>query len=311
MSGLLTDTLITGLPLVPVYLGVYLVLRIREDFDLTVEGSFALGGGVCAVLIAHGHGPWLALLAAVVSGVAAGVVTACLNLTLDIPVVLAGLVTSLALFSVTLRITGQPTVSLVGADTVATSLFGEAGRGDAQQIAVLAVVVALVLVAFAAFLMTELGLALRASGVNAEMVRAQGVSERGLVVLSLALSNGLTGLGAALAVQTMGYADVNMGVGTFVAGVGAVLLGVLVFRPTGSQVARIVLAVLVGTLLYRFLLVGALRIGVPAGDLKGITALTLVIAVAAQRFARIGLTALTRPTSSTSASVQTPEGTPT
>lgn len=116
------------------------------------------------------------------------------------------------------------------------------------------------------------------------MVRSLGVSERSMVVLSLGLANSLAGLSGGLVVQTQGFADVNMGIGVFVAGVGAVLLGLVIVRPSGSQVVRIVAAVLVGALLYRLVLVATLRFGLPATDLKGITALTLILAVVAQRY---------------------------
>jgi putative ABC transport system permease protein len=146
----------------------------------------------------------------------------------------------------------------------------------------LAAIVLVVLGTFGVFLKTEVGLALRASGFSPVMVRSQGVDDRRLLVLSLMLANGLSGLSGNLITQVQGFADVNIGAGMFVSGVGAVLLGVLLLDPSGSRVVRIVAAVLVGGVLYRFVLVGALRLGLPAGDLKGITALTLVIAVAAQ-----------------------------
>ncbi|CAN5172754.1 ABC transporter permease [soil metagenome] len=290
LGNIVIDTLVTGLPLVPVFLGIYIVLRLREDFDLTVEGSFAFGGGVCAVLLSHSHNPLLALAAGAIAGGLAGLATSLLHLWLNIPVVLAGLVMSIALFSITLRVTKLPTINLIGVTTI-YSPFTDSGAqpNDTLVIIVLAAIVGAVLTAFALFLRTEIGLALRASGVNAVMVRSQGANDRALLVLSLVGSNALSGFGAGLVVQTQGYADINMGVGTFVAGVGAVLLGVLILRPGGSQVVRIVLCVLVGTLLYRFILVGALRIGVPANDLKGITALTLIVAVAAQKYISQGL----------------------
>ena len=150
--------------------------------------------------------------------------------------------------------------------------------------AMLAVIVAVVFAGFALFLKTDVGLALRASGVNSRMVRSQGVDDRGLLVLSLMISNALSALSGGLLAQVQGYADVNMGTGIFIAGVGAVLLGALLLNPGGSRVVRIVLAVAVGCLLYRLILVGALRVGLPAGDLKGITALTLIAAVAAQGY---------------------------
>jgi putative tryptophan/tyrosine transport system permease protein len=285
LGNILLDTLVTALPLVPVFLGVYIVLRIREDFDMTVEGSFVLGGAVTAVAITGGTNPALAMLLGTVAGAVAGLGTALLNLFLRIPILMTGLVMNMALFTITLRILGTPSVSLIGKETIFSSVAPRPGPdADVAVSIMVGVIVAVILAAFALFLRTELGLALRASGGNSRMVRSQGVNDNGLLILSLMLSNGLSALGGGLMVQMQGFADINMGTGMFIAGVGAVLLGVLLFNPGGSQVVRIVLAVLVGGLVYRLILVAALRFGLPAGDLKGITALTLVAAVAAQAY---------------------------
>ena len=285
IQNILIDTLVTGLPLAPAFLGIYLVLRIREDFDLTVEGSFALGGAVTAVALAGSVPAWVALLLGVASGAAAGLVTSLLHLVLRIPVLMAGLVMTMGPFSVTLRVQGMPTLSLLGKQTIFSPFTGGPGRGaDLAMSAVLGAIVLVVFVAFALFLKTDIGLALRASGLNARMVRSQGVDDRALLIMSLMISNGLAALSGGLLVQVQGYGDVNMGSGIFIAGVGAVLLGVLIVNPAGSQVVRIVVAVVVGSLLYRLILVAALRFGLPAGDLKGVTALTLVVAVAAQSY---------------------------
>lgn len=285
LDNIIVDMFVTGLPLIPVFLGIYLVLRIREDFDMTVEGSFALGGAVVAVVEVAGGNPILAMLAGTVAGSLAGLVTSGLSLLLRLPVLMAGLVMNMALFSVTLRVLGTPTVSLSGHQTIFSGIAPTPGRqSDIAMSLLLGAIVVVILAAFALFLKTEVGLALRASGLNARMVRSEGVNERRLLVLSLMTSNALAGFGGGLMVQMQGFADVNMGSGIFLAGVGAVLLGVLFLNPTGSQVVRIVLAVLVGGLVYRLILVAALRFGLPAGDLKGVTALTLVIAVAAQSY---------------------------
>lgn len=285
MERVLLDMLVTGLPLVPVFLGIYTVFRLRADFDLTVEGSFTLGGAVGAITLTHGWPAWLAVLAATVGAGAAGLVTAGIHLLLRVPVLLAGLVMSIGLFSVCLRVLGTPTLSLGDAHTLFSGFVDLPQRqSDLATSGVMAGIVAAVLVGYGLFLRTELGLALRATGVNAAMARSQGVNDRALTVLALVLANALAGCGASVAVQYQGYADVNMGVGTFVSGVGAVLLGELLLRPTGSKVVRIVLCVAVGTLAYRLVLVGALRAGLPAGDLKGVTALTLLVAIALERY---------------------------
>jgi putative ABC transport system permease protein len=285
MINVLIDTLVTGLPMVPVFLGIYTVFRLRADFDLTVEGSFVTGGAICAVALLHGWPSWLCLIAGLASAAVAGLVTAALHLLLNIPVLLAGLIMSIGLFSVNLYFMGTPTLNL-GITATVFSEFSSLSydRAGLATAGVMGAIVVLVLVAFALFLRTELGLALRATGVNARMARAQGINDRWLTVLTLALANGLTGLGAAMTVQYQGYADVNMGTGTFVAGVGAVLLGELLIRPTGSKIVRIVTCVLAGTLGYQLIQVAALRIGLPADDLKGVTALTLITAIAAERY---------------------------
>jgi putative ABC transport system permease protein len=285
MVNVLIDTLVTGLPMVPVFLGIYLVFRLRADFDLTVEGSFVTGGAACALAIVHGWPSWVGLIAGLAAAAAAGLVTSALHLLLKIPVLLAGLVMSIGLFSVNLWFMGTPTLSLGLASTLFSRFsslsYDRAGLATAG---VMGAIVVLVLVLFALFLRTELGLALRATGVNVRMARSQGVNDRWLTVLTLALANGLAGLGAAMTVQYQGYADVNMGTGTFVAGVGAVLLGELLIRPSGSRIVRIVTCVGVGTLAYQLIQVAALRVGLPADDLKGVTALTLIVAIAAERY---------------------------
>lgn len=287
MDRILLDTFVTGLPMVPAFLGIYLVLRIRQDFDLSVEGSFALGGAVTSVVLTSTgvHHPLLALIAAVAAGAVVGIGTSLLHLLLRVPTLMAGLVMNMALFSITLRVLGTPTRSVVGFDSIFTGFVDGPGRdADVTMSILLGALVVTVLAAFAVFLKTEIGLAIRASGFNAQMVRSQGVDDRRVLVLSLALANGLAGLSGNLMVQVQGFADVNVGTGTFVSGVGAVLLGSLVLNPSASKVIRSVAAVLVGTLLYRLVLVGALRMGLPAGDLRGVTAITLVVAVAAQAY---------------------------
>jgi putative ABC transport system permease protein len=283
LENIVIDTVVTGLPFAPAFLGIFLVLRVRTDFDLTVEGSFALGGAVTAVSVIAGVPAWPALATGVASGALAGLVTSLLHLVLNIPVILAGLVMTMGLFTVTLRVLGRPTVSLVDAETIFAGVASEPGRAaDLGMSAVLLVVVAVLLVVFVVFLKTELGLALRASGANPRLVRGHGINDSGLLVLSLMLANGLSALSGGLLVQVQGFADVNMSFGVFIAGAGAVLLGALLVNPGGSRVVRIAVAALVGCLLYRLILVSALRFGLPAGDLRGITALTLVLAIVAQ-----------------------------
>jgi len=286
--AILIDTLVTGLPLVPAFAGIWLVMRMRDDFDLTIDGSFTLGGAVTATMLVAGVPIVVAMLAGVVAGLGAGLVTATLHLTLGIPVILAGLVMSLALFSINLRVMGMPSVSLASVDTMFTPLttLGGSGLGghgaDVAVIGAIVVICALVLGGLVAFLRTEVGIGLRATGRNPLMARSNGVNERRMLVLNLAAANALTALSGTLVVQNQGFADVNMGTGTLIAGAGAVLLGELLLRPTGSAVGRAIVGIAVGAVVYRMVLVVALRAGMPASDLKLVTALTLILAFAAQ-----------------------------
>jgi putative ABC transport system permease protein len=286
MRFLVTDTLIAGLPLLPVVMGIYLVVRIRQDFDLTVDGSFTLGGAITAVLLNHGLGVPLAMLVAVAVAAVAGLVTTGLHLAFRIPVILAGLVMSIGMTTLNLHVLGRPSISLDSSQTLFGGLIGLAPEvQDWLTIAILAAFAAVFLAAVGYLLLTEVGLALRATGVNPRMARAQGVDDRHSLALCLALANASAGLSGALTVQSQGFSDSSTGTGTLLAGVGAVMLGELIARPGGaSRVGRVIAAVVAGTLLYRLILVGALRAGLQATDLSGITALTLVAAVALNRY---------------------------
>jgi putative ABC transport system permease protein len=284
MSGTIVDTLITGLPLVPLVLGIYLVLRIREDFDLTVEGSFTIGGAVAAALLVNGQPVAVALALAILAGAGAGLITTAVHVGLGVPIILAGLVTTIGLYSIDLRVMETPSIALTSATTLFSGFDGlSPAERDWAIIGVLALIGVIVLAGVGLFLRTEIGLALRVSGANTRLVRSQGVNERFLIALNLLLANALCGLSGALLVQGQGFADVNMGAGVLVAGLGALLLGELVTRPSGSRILRGLAAVLVGAVLYRLVLTIAINAGLPPTDLKLATALTLIAAFALHR----------------------------
>jgi putative tryptophan/tyrosine transport system permease protein len=314
MLQALLDAATTGLPLVPTVLGIYIVFRLRDDFDLTIDGSFVLGAAVLAVLLLDGRDAWLSLAVAMAAAAALGMVTALLHLTLKIPVILAGLIMSIGSYSVSLRVLGdRPSESIFGTDSVLKLTDRAQGQTERDLLtcAVLGAIVGVVVVLVGLLLRTRFGLALRATGVNAPMARSCGVNDRAMLVASLCLANGLAGLSGALVVQNQSFVDVNMGVGTLIAGIGAVLLGDLVVRPKGSTIGRALLAVFLGALLYRLILVVALRLGVPPTDLKGVTAAILVLSLAAERYVRPLLSAarhrlaprVTTPSSATKGAV--------
>ncbi|MBP2298397.1 ABC transporter permease [Azospirillum picis] len=269
-----------GLVYALVAVGVYLSFRILDFPDLTVDGSFPLGAAVCAVLLIAGLNPWLATLAAGLAGAAAGLVTATLNVRFKILHLLASILTMIALFSVNLRVMGRPNVALLMQDTVLTPFYGLGVPDHIVRPLVVGLVVAVVVLVLARFLASEFGLAMRATGVNARMARAQGVNTDAHIYAGIALSNGLAGLAGALFAQTNGFADVTTGIGTIVVGLAAVIVGETVL-PSRALVLALVGCV-AGSILYRLAVQVALSadaIGLQASDLNLVTAVLVAVAL--------------------------------
>ncbi|MCK7544643.1 ABC transporter permease [Marinobacter bryozoorum] len=272
----------TGLIYGLVAFGIYISFRVLDFPDLTVDGSFPLGAAVAAVLIIAGWNPWLATGMAILAGMAAGAVTALLNVKLGILNLLASILTMIALYSVNLRIMDGPNVPLLMQDTVVTwwdSLL-PAEYYFLAPVALFVVVTAIVLVLLWRFMKSELGLSMRATGANPRMARAQGIATGAMVVLGVALSNGLVGLAGALVAQSQGAADVTMGVGVIVIGLASLIGGEAVISPT--TVLRALLACVVGAIIYRLAIAFALNadaLGLGAQDLNLITAILVTLAI--------------------------------
>jgi putative ABC transport system permease protein len=280
LSNVLPFSLYEGLVFGFVAIGVYLTFRVLGFPDLTVDGSFTLGGAVAAVLIVNGVNPFLATLAALGAGLCAGLATSLLNTKLRIPALLASILVMVALYSINLRIMGGANVSLLREVTIfdqVSELLGVEAR-IAYQLVVAGVLAVIVFFILNWFLRTEIGLALRATGDNEQMVRGFGVNTDMTTILGVSIANGLVALGGAVVAQGQGFADVGMGIGMIVMGLAAVIIGEALFRPKG--VARLLLAVLGGTFIYRLLISIALRLGMAPGDLKLITAILVIIALA-------------------------------
>jgi putative ABC transport system permease protein len=281
VGHVLSFSLYEGLVFGFVGIGVYITFRVLGFPDLTVDGSFALGAAVAAMLIANGVNPFLATLAALGAGLCAGLVTSLLNTKLRIPALLAGILMMVALWSINLRVMGGANVSLLRQPTifVQVSEFLGVGTRIAYQLIVAGALAAIVFFILNWFLRTEIGLALRATGDNEQMVRGAGVNTDMTVILGVSISNGLVALGGAVVAQGQKFADVGMGIGMIVLGLAAVIIGEALFRPKG--VARILLAVLGGTFVYRLVISIALRSRVlKPSDLKLITAIIVIIALA-------------------------------
>ena len=273
-----------GLLFALVALGVYLSFRVLQFPDLTVDGSFPLGAAVCASLIVVEVNPYLASLAAALAGACAGIVTAWLNVRLKILHLLASILTMIALYSINLRIMGRPNIALLGETTVFTPLeaLGEAVDLPTYVLLPIALFVLVILVKLALdwFLNSEVGLAMRATGVNPRMARAQGIHTNRYILGGMALSNALVALAGALFAQSQGAADVTLGVGVIVVGLAAVIGGEAVM--TTATVFRATLACIIGSILYRLAVAGALNadmLGLKAQDLNLITAVLVTLAM--------------------------------
>lgn len=273
-----------GLIFALVALGVWISFRVLDFPDLTADGSFPLGGAVAAVLIVSGYNPWLACGVAMVAGALAGLVTGWLNVRLGILQLLASILTMIALYSINLRIMGAPNVPLLGEPTVFSPFVGDDNAYWVQPL-VLAVIVLVVKLVLDWFFSSQIGLALRATGANQRMARAQGIPTGRLTLGGMALSNALIALGGALYVQTQGGSDISMGLGTIVIGLAAVIIGETLMPSRALFV--ITLATVVGAVLYRLFIALALQadfIGLQAQDLNLITAVLVAVALVLPRF---------------------------
>ena len=268
-----------GLIFALVALGVLISFRVLDFPDLTADGSFPLGAVVAAVMIVGGYNPWVACLCAALSGAVAGLLTAWLNVRLGILQLLASILTMIALYSINLRIAGAPNVPLLGETTVFSALVTDDNAVWMQPL-VLGVIVLIAMIGLTWFFNSQVGLALRATGANPRMARAQGVSTDRLTLFGMALSNALIALGGALYAQSQGSADVNMGVGTIVIGLAAVIIGETLIP---SRIMRtVIIATVLGAVVYRLFIALALQadfIGLQAQDLNLITAVLVAIAL--------------------------------
>ncbi|MBV7486923.1 ABC transporter permease [Bordetella sp. BOR01] len=263
-----------------VALGVLISFRLLRFPDLTVDGSFPLGGAVAATLISGGVDPFSATLAATAAGAVAGLITGWLNVKLRIMDLLASILMMIALYSVNLRIMGRPNVPLITESTVFTILQPEWLSDYVARPLILVGVVIIVKLLLDWFLATQTGLAMRATGSNGRMARSQGVNTGGMILAGMALSNALVGLAGALFAQTQGGADISMGIGTIVIGLAAVIVGESILPSRKLVLAT--LAVIVGAIVYRFFIALALNsdfIGLQAQDLNLVTAVLVTIAL--------------------------------
>ena len=278
MTDLIIGTIGQGLLWSLLAVGVFLTFRVLDIADLTVEGSFPMGAAISAILLINGFNPIVSILGAAVGGMIAGAVTGWIHTKLKIPALLAGILTMIALYSINLHIMGKANVPLLRVDTIYIMLGQVLPLDRTLMLAIVGLIVAVVtcLVLFW-FFGTEIGAALRATGVNPQMIRAQGVNTDTMIVLGLLLSNGFVAVSGALIAQGNGYADVGMGIGTIVIGLASVIIGEVIFGT--KSFVRSLIAVVLGSIVYRIVIAIVLYIGMPPNDLKLFTAVLVAIAL--------------------------------
>ena len=272
----------TGLVFALVALGSFLTFRLLDFPDLTVEGSFPLGAAVTAKLMVAGLDPWAATGAGALAGAIAGAATAFLNLKLRILHILASILIAIALYSVNLRIMSGPNVGLLNVETVYS--FGEKLGFPSMYVPliVVGIVVIAAKVLLDLFLATGYGLALRATGANPRMARANGINVQLMTAVGLAIANGLTGLAGGLFAQMLGAADVSMGIGVIVIALAAVIGGTAVLP--SRIIPVLTLACVLGSIVYRIAIAFALNsdfIGLSASDVNLVTAILVAVALVA------------------------------
>ncbi|SFG98162.1 putative ABC transport system permease protein [Desulfotomaculum arcticum] len=277
MAAFLVGPLELGLLWGVMVLGVYLTFRILDFPDLTVDGSFTLGAAVAAHMIITGYDPWLGTLLAILCGAIAGSVTGFLHTQLKITPLLAGILSMIALYSVNLRIMGKSMISLLRMDTIFTNIVD---LGVSKQLSVLILGLAAVIVVIFLlylFLETELGLALRATGDNEQMIRSLGVNTNTMKVIGLSLSNALIAFSGAMIAQKQGFADVGMGIGMIIVGLASVIIGEVLIG--NNTLLKCLTAVVIGSIVYRLVIAVVLQLGLAPTDLKLFTAVLVALAL--------------------------------
>lgn len=267
-----------------VAMGVWLSFRILDFPDLTVDGSFPLGAAVCAILIVSGVDPWVSTFAAIVAGMIAGFITAWISVRWSILHLLASILTLTALYSINLRIMGRPNIALLGETTIFTPIENLTYPHLYTMSGAMFVMVAVALLLLYRFLSSEKGLAMRATGSNIRMAKAQGIAVNKQILFGLALSNGLVALAGAFFAQSQGFADVSMGGGTIIAGLAAVIVGEAFFNP--KVIVTALVACVIGSIFYRLVIAMALNagfLGLQASDLQLVSAVLVGIAMMTPR----------------------------
>ena len=279
MPGACAQGLIWGI----MAIGLYITYKILDFSDLTVDGTMCTGGAVCIMMMTSGHSAPVSLFCAFLAGMLAGLVTGIFHTAMGIPAILSGLLTQLGLYSVNLRIMGgkaNQAINVAKYDLV-VSLRYIKGVPFYQNTIFVALIFVIVIIALLYwFFGRELGCAIRATGSNQNMSRAQGINTNITKIIGLMLANGIVALSSALYAQYQGFADVNMGRGAIVIGLAAVIISEVVFGKIARNFAAKLFAVAIGAILYYIVLQFVLWLGLNSNDLKLLSALVVGVFLA-------------------------------
>lgn len=273
--SLITSTIGQGLLWGILALGLFLTFRILNFPDMTVEGTFPFGAAICISALVHGVNPIIATILSFLGGMLTGLITGLLYTKGKIPVLLAGILTMTGIYSVNLRILGKANVGLLNKATLLNEKFLQRLPDNFPTIVVGLLFAIFIILLLALFLNTDLGQAFIATGDNEKMAQSLGINTDNMKILGLMLSNGLIGLAGGLLGQNGGYADVNMGIGTMVIGLAAIIIGEVVYGNL-SLTTRLI-AVVIGSIIYRLILLLVLQLGFSTNDFKLISAIILAI----------------------------------
>ena len=277
LPGAVSQGLIWGI----MAIGVYVTYRILDVADLTVDGSFATGGVVAVILILNGWNLWLAMLMAFIAGLLAGAITGLLHTLMGIPAILAGILSQLALYSINLKMLGKANMAVnVNQTDLLISLRWVKELAFHNPLITVTVVVALLIAALYWFFGREIGCALRATGANMNMARAQGINTSFNKVIGIMLSNGLVALSGAFLTQYQGFADIKMGQGAIVIGLAAVIIGEAIFGKIFKNFALRLLSVVLGAIIYYIVVQAVITLGFDANLLKLLSASIVAIFLA-------------------------------
>lgn len=289
MAAILWGAIALGLIWAVVTIGVYITYRILDIADLTVEGTITLGASITAALITRELNPFLSTIIAVLGGALAGLCTGLLHTRLKIPALLSGILTQIGLWSVNLHVMGKANVSMLRMKTIYSGfekigglkVIGLSSKNLAVLLTALLVCAGLVALLYW-FFGTELGCAIRATGNNQKMVRAQGINNDTMKIVGFMISNGLVGLAGSMIAQYQSFADISMGTGSIVIALASLIIGEVLFARRNFA-ARLI-AVILGAVLYRLIIALVLKMGMPADDLKLFTAVTVAVCLSLPMF---------------------------